>query len=306
MANKSKNRGRCTTGGSHSSSSRSASGTSSADRVPHGFKHAKSLGQNFLNDQNVIDDIVAGSLIDEQTLVIEVGPGEGALTSELVEVAGYVIAIELDDRLIPILRTKFALHDNFEVIHGDILKADIESIVNDAMRKHDLTRTRVVGNLPYYITTPIIIKLIESKAEFESLTVMMQKEVGDRLLAEPGTKLAGAITYAVHYRCTVDKICDVSREAFYPVPKVDSLVLRLDMRGEPAVDVADEDRFFRCIKAGFSMRRKTLLNSLQAIDDVSREDIRMALGRVNIDPSRRAETLTMEEFAELSNSIWKE
>ena len=198
MANKSKNRGRCTTGGSHSSSSRSASGTSSADRVPHGFKHAKSLGQNFLNDQNVIDDIVAGSLIDEQTLVIEVGPGEGALTSELVEVAGYVIAIELDDRLIPILRTKFALHDNFEVIHGDILKADIESIVNDAMRKHDLTRTRVVGNLPYYITTPIIIKLIESKAEFESLTVMMQKEVGDRLLAEPGTKLAGAITYAVH------------------------------------------------------------------------------------------------------------
>nr|WP_298572920.1 16S rRNA (adenine(1518)-N(6)/adenine(1519)-N(6))-dimethyltransferase RsmA [uncultured Mogibacterium sp.] len=291
MGNKVKNKGKRSAGSS---------------RAPHGFKHAKSLGQNFLNDQNVIDKIVEGSEIDEQTLVVEIGPGEGALTTELVEVAGHVIAIELDDRLIPILRTKFALHDNFEVIHEDVLSVDIKSIVSENMAKRGLTKTRIVGNLPYYITTPIITKLIESEAEFESLTVMMQKEVGDRIEAEPGTKLAGAITYAVHYRCTVDKLCDVSRESFYPVPKVDSVVLRLNMRDELAVNVNDENNFFKCIKAGFSMRRKTLLNSLQALDDVNKDDIKRALENANIDPSRRAETLTMEEFAELSNSIWEE
>lgn len=291
MGNKSKHKGKHNPG---------------SGRVPHGFRHAKSLGQNFLNDQKVIDDIVEGSEIDEQTLVVEIGPGEGALTTELIEAAGYVIAIELDDRLIPILRTKFALHDNFEVIHEDILKVDIKSIVDESMRAHGLTKTRIVGNLPYYITTPIITKLIESMARFESLTVMMQKEVGDRIAAEPGTKLAGAITYAVHYRCTVYKICDVSRESFYPVPKVDSVVLRLNMRDELAVQVNDENNFFRCIKAGFSMRRKTLLNSLQALDDVNKDVIKHALESANINPSRRAETLTMEEFAELSNSIWKE
>ena len=291
MGNKVKNKGKRSAGSS---------------RAPHGFKHAKSLGQNFLNDQNVIDKIVEGSEIDEQTLVVEIGPGEGALTTELVEVAGHVIAIELDDRLIPILRTKFALHDNFEVIHEDVLSVDIKSIVSENMAKRGLTKTRIVGNLPYYITTPIITKLIESEAEFESLTVMMQKEVGDRIEAEPGTKLAGAITYAVHYRCTVDKLCDVSRESFYPVPKVDSVVLRLNMRDELAVNVNDENNFFKCIKAGFSMRRKTLLNSLQALDDVNKDDIKSALENANIDPSRRAETLTMEEFAELSNSIWEE
>ena len=291
MGNKVKNKGKRSAGSS---------------RAPHGFKHAKSLGQNFLNDQNVIDKIVEGSEIDGQTLVVEIGPGEGALTTELVEVAGHVIAIELDDRLIPILRTKFALHDNFEVIHEDVLSVDIKSIVSENMAKRGLTKTRIVGNLPYYITTPIITKLIESEAEFESLTVMMQKEVGDRIEAEPGTKLAGAITYAVHYRCTVDKLCDVSRESFYPVPKVDSVVLRLNMRDVPAVHVNDENNFFKCIKAGFSMRRKTLLNSLQALDDVNKDDIKRALENANIDPSRRAETLTMEEFAELSNSIWEE
>ena len=291
MGNKVKNKGKRSAGSS---------------RAPHGFKHAKSLGQNFLNDQNVIDKIVEGSEIDEQTLVVEIGPGEGALTTELVEVAGHVIAIELDDRLIPILRTKFALHDNFEVIHEDVLSVDIKSIVSENMAKRGLTKTRIVGNLPYYITTPIITKLIESDAEFESLTVMMQKEVGDRIEAEPGTKLAGAITYAVHYSCTVDKLCDVSRESFYPVPKVDSVVLRLNMRDELAVNVNDENNFFKCIKAGFSMRRKTLLNSLQALDDVNKDDIKRALENANIDPSRRAETLTMEEFAELSNSIWEE
>jgi len=291
LGNKVKNKGKRSAGSS---------------RAPHGFKHAKSLGQNFLNDQNVIDKIVEGSEIDEQTLVVEIGPGEGALTTELVEVAGHVIAIELDDRLIPILRTKFALHDNFEVIHEDVLSVDIKSIVSENMVKRGLTKTRIVGNLPYYITTPIITKLIESEAEFESLTVMMQKEVGDRIEAEPGTKLAGAITYAVHYRCTVDKLCNVSRESFYPVPKVDSVVLRLNMRDELAVNVNDENNFFKCIKAGFSMRRKTLLNSLQALDDVNKDDIKRALENANIDTSRRAETLTMEEFAELSNSIWEE
>lgn len=268
-----------------------------------GFKHAKSLGQNFLRDQETIDNIVQGSYIDEETLVIEIGPGEGALTTELVELAGRVIAIELDDRLIPILRTKFALHNNFEVIHGDILEVDLGSIVENAMSDVKLKSVRVVGNLPYYITTPIIMKLIKSGINFDSLTVMIQKEVGDRLLATPGTKLAGAITYAVHYYCSLEKICDVARDCFIPAPKVDSVVLRLNMRDEVPVEVKDEAFYFKCIKAGFAMRRKTLLNSLQGLDNVSKDKIMVALEKSKIDKTRRAETLTMEEFAQLSNSI---
>lgn len=274
-------------------------------RSGQSFKHSKSLGQNFLRDQETIDNIVQGSFISENALVIEIGPGEGALTTELVEGAGKVIAIELDSRLIPLLRTKFALHDNFEVIHGDILEVDINSIVKKAMEDKNLTDVRVVGNLPYYITTPIIMKLIKSGIKFDSLTVMMQKEVGDRLIATPGTKFAGAITYAVHYRCTVEKICDVSRNSFVPMPKVDSVVLRLNMRDEAPVQVLNEDFYFSCIKAGFAMRRKTLLNSLQGLDNVSKEKIKNALEENGIDSARRAETLTMEEFAKLSNSIWE-
>lgn len=270
-----------------------------------GFHHAKSLGQNFLTDAEIVRSIVEGSGIDKDTLVVEIGPGEGALTDSLAEAAGAVLAIELDDRLIPILNTRFALQDHVEIVHGDILKVDLPALTEEKKRKHGLSRLRVVGNLPYYITTPIIMRLLESDLEAESMTVMMQKEVGDRLLAEPGTKLAGAITYAVHYYSRVSKICDVSRESFYPVPKVDSVVLRLDVRNEPPVKVQNEAMFFRCIKAGFSLRRKTLLNSLSALEDCTREQLTAALAEADIQPQRRAETLSMEEFAGLSNILWE-
>lgn len=269
----------------------------------NGFRHAKSLGQNFLTDGEIVRNIAYGSGADSDTLVLEIGPGEGVLTDELASVAGRVVAVEIDERLIPVLRTRFALDDNVEIVHGDIMNTDVAALIQREMDEHGLGRAAVVGNLPYYITTPIIMMLITSGSRASSMTVMMQKEVGERLLAEPGTKKAGAITYAVHYRCEVSKVCDVGKESFFPEPKVDSMVLRLDMRDRPPVEVEDEDRFFRCIRAGFSMRRKTLLNSLSSLEGVGKDEVRAALEEAGIDPSRRAESLSMAEFAALSDIL---
>lgn len=277
-----------------------------------GFHHSKKLGQNFLIDHGVVEDIAIGSQVDSETLVIEIGPGQGVLTEELAEYAGGLIAVELDDRLIPYLRTRFALKDHVEIIHGDILEINLEEMIREGKKKYDVSNVRVVGNLPYYITTPIIMKLLESGIPFESITIMMQKEVADRLIAEPGTKNTGAITYAVQYRCTVDKICEADRFCFDPAPKVDSVVLRLNLRKEPPVTPANEKFFFQCIKAGFMMRRKTLLNSLKALNSLDasyhfgKEDIQLALEECGIDVRRRAESLTMEEFEKLSNAIWRQ
>jgi len=273
------------------------------------FHHKKRLGQNFLRDEGVIQEIAEASEPDPDTLIIEIGPGEGVLTEALAESAGYVAAVELDDDLIPILRTRFALNDNVEIIHGDILAVNLPALIREMKDLHGLSKVRIVGNLPYYITTPIIMKLLEENLDILSITVMMQKEVADRLIAEPGTKKGSAITYAVQYRCTVEKICDVDRTCFRPAPKVDSTVLRLNLREDKPVHPDDEKLFFRCIKAGFMMRRKTLLNSLAALNSmdqnlrISREDILRALTEIGIDPRRRAESLTMEEFAALSDAI---
>lgn len=277
-----------------------------------GFHHSKKLGQNFLTDYGVVEEIVRGSQVDRDTMVIEIGPGQGVLTEELAEHAGAVYAVELDDRLIPYLRTRFALQDHVEIIQGDILEIDLEELIRRGKAQYDVSKVRVVGNLPYYITTPIIMKLLESDIPFESITIMMQKEVADRLLAKPGTKNTGAITYAVQYRCTVDKICDADRYCFDPAPKVDSTVLRLNLRKQPPVQPENEEFFFRCIKAGFMMRRKTLLNSLTALNALDaqhhfeKEDIQKALACCDIDPKRRAESLSMEEFEKLSNAIWRQ
>lgn len=277
-----------------------------------GFHHSKKLGQNFLIDHGVVEDIAIGSQVDSDTLVIEIGPGQGVLTEELAEYAGALIAVELDDRLIPYLHTRFALNDQVEIVHGDILEIDLEEMIREGKSKYDVSKVRVVGNLPYYITTPIIMKLLESGIPFESITIMMQKEVADRLIAEPGTKNTGAITYAVQYRCTVDKICDADRYCFDPAPKVDSVVLRLNLRKEPPVTPENEKFFFQCIKAGFMMRRKTLLNSLTALNSLDasyhfgKEQIQSALEECDIDSKRRAESLTMEEFEKLSNAIWRQ
>ena len=271
--------------------------------APIGVRPAKSLGQNFLIDEEVIAAIVDGSGVNDSTLVIEIGPGTGALTVPLAEKAGRLVAVELDERVIPGLRVKTFSLGNVEIIHDDILRIDLRELVERELSEYGLSEVRIVGNLPYYITTPIIMKLLETDTGAESITVMMQKEVGDRIAAEPGTKLAGAITYSVHYYADVTEITDAGRECFYPVPKVDSVVLRLDIRKECPVKPADEELFFRCIKAGFSQRRKTLHNSLMTLGGYDKEQISEALDTAGIDPGRRAESLSMEEFAKLADAL---
>lgn len=268
-----------------------------------GVRPSKSLGQNFLIDEDVISAIVEGSGVTPDTLVIEIGPGTGALTLPLAEQAGWLVAVELDERVIPGLRVKTFSLGNVEIIHDDILKVDLKSLIARELEEHGLKEVRIVGNLPYYITTPIIMKLLEAHTGAASITAMMQKEVGDRIAAEPGTKLSGAITYSVHYYADVTSIVSVGRECFYPVPKVDSVVLRLDIREECPVKVLDEDLFFRCIKAGFTQRRKTLLNSLTSLGDYDKTQIAEALDKAGIEHERRAESLTMEEFAALADSL---
>lgn len=267
------------------------------------IKPLKSLGQNFLIDEEVIAAIVEGSSVEEDSLVIEIGPGEGALTEHLAERAGRVIAVDLDERMIKLLTVKMFNYDNVELIHGDILEVDLNSLIEDRMKQYNLTNVRVVGNLPYYITTPIIMKLLEMRTRADSLTVMMQKEVGERILAEPGNKKSGAITYSVHYYAEVSKVIDAGSECFYPAPKVDSVVLRMDIRKKPAVETGDEDFFFKTIKAGFMMRRKTLLNSLTSLEGYNKTIIEGALNKAGIETNRRAESLTMEEFARLAAAL---
>ena len=267
------------------------------------IRPTKSLGQNFLIDEEAIAAIVEGSEVDKDTLVIEIGPGPGALTCPLAEQAGRVVAIELDERMIEPLRVKTFSYGNVEVIHGDILEVDLNRIIADNLERYGLKTVRVVGNLPYYITTPIIMKLLEMGTSADSITAMMQKEVGDRIAAEPGTKYAGAITYSVHYYSEVYKLIDVGRESFYPAPKVDSVVLRMDIRDNPAVTVEDEEFFFRCIKAGFTQRRKTLQNSLLTLGGYEKDTITAALEKTGIEPNRRAESLNMEEFALLAKAL---
>ena len=268
-----------------------------------GVRPVKSLGQNFLADEEVIAAIVEGSGVNENTLVIEIGPGTGALTLPLAERAGRLVAVELDERVIPGLKVKTFSLGNVEIIHDDILRIDLKGLIERELSEYGLSEVRIVGNLPYYITTPIIMKLLESDTGASSITVMMQKEVGDRIAADPGTKLSGAITYSVHYYADVTEIVDAGRECFYPVPKVDSVVLRLDIRKDHPVRVDDEDHFFRCIKAGFSQRRKTLLNSLMTMGGYEKETIAEALAAAGIQPQRRAESLSMEEFARLSDAL---
>ena len=269
-----------------------------------GFKFSKSLGQNFLIDENVLDKMIAGSGIDENTNVIEIGPGIGVLTVACADHAGLVTAVEIDKKLIPILQKTVEDYDNVEIINEDILKTDIEALCREAKEKHEgLKNLKIVGNLPYYITTPIIMKLLEGNVPAESITIMMQKEVADRLTANPGKKVYGAITAAVQYYCTIDTIVQVPAECFVPQPKVDSTVLRLNIRKEKPVELKDEKLFFDVIKAGFSQRRKTLLNCLTGFKGMGKEEMSEFLNEIGIEPGRRAETLSLQEFANIANSI---
>lgn len=269
----------------------------------YGFQFSKSLGQNFLTDKGVIDGIVDGADITKEDLVIEIGPGIGVLTSAVAEKAGKVIAIEIDTNLMKILEDTLAEFDNIKVINENILKLDLGGLIKE--ESEGFRSVKVIGNLPYYITTAIIMKLLEDRLPIESITIMMQKEVADRIKSEPGSRIYGAISVAVQYYCEVNVVEDVPKECFMPMPKVDSTVLRLDIRKERPVDLLDEKMFFRCIKAGFGQRRKTLLNSLTGTG-FDKGIISKCLETVGIDSRRRAETLSISDFAAVANELVKE
>ena len=266
-----------------------------------GFKNSKSLGQNFLTDPTVIRDIVMGAGVTEDDLVIEIGPGFGVLTDEAAKYAGKVVAVEIDRDLIPVLDFTLAAHRNVRVINEDVLKIDLNQLIEDE-REDIKGSVKIIGNLPYYITTPILMKLLEGKVNAESITVMMQKEVAERILAEPGGKEYGALSVAVRYYTTAESIVEVPKESFFPVPKVDSEVLKLTLRKEPAVKPLDEELFFRMVKAGFSQRRKTILNSFST-SGFSKEVISDCLEAVGIDNKRRAETLSLQEFCSIADYL---
>ena len=268
----------------------------------YGFKLSKSLGQNFLTDKNIIDRIIGSAEIGPDDLVIEIGPGIGVITREAAETARKVIAVEIDKNLIPILKETLSDVDNVEIVNQDILKTDVNQLI--ASLGDSISGVKIIGNLPYYITTPIIMKLLEDGVKANSITVMMQKEVADRIKAFPGSKAYGALSVAVQYYCTVEAVVNVPKEVFVPQPKVDSTVLRLNIREEAPVKLLNREIFFRCVKAGFGQRRKTLLNSLMGIEGITKEGVKAALEAAGIDPSRRAETLDLEEFAKLSNEVY--
>lgn len=281
-----------------------APSTIEAIKEKHRFQLSKSLGQNFITDKHVIEQIVEGAGPSEKDLVIEIGPGIGVLTAEAAQQAAKVIAIEIDSKLIPILGETLAEYDNVEVINQDILKTDLNGIIDEQRQLGNFTGdVKIIGNLPYYITTPIIMHILENSIHAESITVMMQKEVADRIKASPGNKTYGAISAAVQYYCEVEQVISVPKEVFVPRPKVDSAVLKLTIRKETPVDLIDEKAFFACVKAGFGQRRKTLLNSLTGTYGLSKDEIRAILEKAGIDPVRRAETLDMNEFADIANGV---
>ena len=263
----------------------------------YGFRLTKSLGQNFLTDSSIIQKIIEGSGIGSGDTVIEIGPGIGVITREAAEAADEVIAVEIDKQLIPILEETLAGYDNVRVLNQDILKTDINMLTEGKEREH----VKIIGNLPYYITTPIIMKLLEDGVKASAITIMMQKEVADRIKASPGGKDYGAISVAVQYYCDVEKVTDVPRDVFVPQPKVDSAVLKLTLKEKNTAEPEDSELFFQCVKAGFGQRRKTLLNSLSGVRGMDKEEIRGILAEAGIDPSRRAETLSISEFADIAD-----
>ena len=266
----------------------------------------KNLGQNFLIDENVIYTAIDSANITKDDLVIEIGPGLGTLTKYLLEKAKKVICIELDSRMIDILKERFFLYKNFEIINEDVLKVDLQKLIEKEREKEDL-KVKIVANLPYYITTPIIMKLLESKLSIESITVMVQKEVAKRLSAIPGEKDAGAITYSVYYYANCSEILLVPQTSFIPSPEVESEVINLKLRNEPAVKVNSEKLFFRIIKSSFMQRRKTLINGLVNSGIYkNKEEAKKCLNDLNIDEKARGETLTIEQFAKISNYIFNQ
>ncbi len=258
------------------------------------IKMSKKLGQNFLIKRGIVDEIVHAAELTVGEPVLEVGPGIGTLTQGLAQSGADVTAIELDRRLLEVLDTTLASYDNVRIIHGDVLKLDLPTIMNQKPFK-------VVANLPYYITTPIIMSLLESKLPIERLVVMVQKEVALRMVAKPGTKDYGALSVAVQYYTEPDIVLDVPPKSFLPAPAVTSSVIRCVLRDKPPVDVIDEKLFFRVVKAGFAQRRKTFANTMRTTG-LSKEQIDDILVKANIDGQRRGETFSLQEFADVANA----
>lgn len=270
----------------------------------YSFAFQKKFGQNFLIDSNILENIVDAAEITKDDFVLEIGPGIGTMTQYLCEAARQVVAVEIDKMLIPILEDTLSEYDNVEVINQDVLKVDIKSLAEE---KNDGKPIKVVANLPYYITTPIIMGLFESGVPIESITIMVQKEVADRMQTGPGSKEYGALSLAVQYYADAKVMLNVSATCFMPRPNVDSAVIKLTRHKEPVVEVKDEKLMFRVIRASFNQRRKTLVNGLKNSSelDFSKEEIISAIQKIGKDESIRGEKLTLEEFAELSNFLYR-
>lgn len=269
----------------------------------YGITAKKSLGQNFLVDLNILGNIVNAAELDESKGALEIGPGLGALTQQLAKRAGRVVAVELDQRMLPVLEETLSAYGNASVVHGDILKVDLDDLFQRYFA--DVKGVSVVANLPYYVTTPIVMRLLEEHIPLENIVVMIQKEVADRMAAKPGTKDYGSLSIAVQYYCEPQVVAIVPRTVFIPQPNVDSAVIRLRLRQTPPVQVSDEELYFQVVQASFTQRRKTIFNNLltRFFDKESRHLLEQALEKAGIDPVRRGETLSLEEFARLTGTL---
>ena len=271
----------------------------------YGFSFKKSLGQNFLIDTNILKKIVSFANLTEESGAIEIGPGIGALTEQLARTSKKVVAFEIDQRLLPILEDTLSPYPHVKVIHNDVLEADVAGVITEEFM--DITDIMVVANLPYYVTTPIIMKLLEEHLPIRGIVCMLQKEVADRISARPGTKDYGSLSIAVQYYTEAETVMIVPKTVFVPQPNVDSAVIRLTRREQPAVKVTDEAFFFQVTRASFAQRRKTLLNNLTSQlpeGKQKKEEILQALSASSIDPGRRGETLSLEEFGRLSEELY--
>ncbi|MCJ8010008.1 16S rRNA (adenine(1518)-N(6)/adenine(1519)-N(6))-dimethyltransferase RsmA [Lederbergia wuyishanensis] len=270
----------------------------------YGFSFKKSLGQNFLIDPNILRNITKFAGLTKETGAIEIGPGIGALTEHLARSCKQVVAFEIDGRLFPILEDTLSPYNNVEIIHQDILEANLQEMIPEKFS--NINDVMVVANLPYYVTTPIILKLLENNLPIRGMVVMLQKEVADRIAAKPGTKDYGSLSIAIQYYTTAETVMIVPKTVFMPQPNVDSAVIRLIKREKPAVDVLDEAFFFNVIRISFAQRRKTIINNLTnglEKGKEKKEEILKALHSASIDPSRRGETLSIQEFGTLSDNL---
>lgn len=266
----------------------------------HGFSFSKALGQNFLINPSVCPKMAEMSTADKQTGVIEIGAGIGVLTAELAKKAKKVVSIELDTRLLPVLEETLSDFDNIEIVNADVMKTDLHTLIKE---KFGDMRVVVCANLPYYITSPIITLLLESKLPIDAITVMIQKEAADRLCTPVGSRDSGAITVCTNYYAEAHQLFNVSRGSFMPAPNVDSTVIRLDIRKEPPVEVCDEKKFFKMVRAAFSQRRKTAVNSISSGMSLSKQEIADAIEKAGLDINVRAEKLTMQQLANICNNL---